>query len=144
MEGTSMTVADLMRTEVVTASRESSVSEVATAMRNENVGSIVIVEDDAPIGVVTDRDVAVRIAADQLDPEEMTAEGMMTEDPVTVESDTGMFDLCATMSEEGVRRMPVVEDGRLVGIVTLDDLTRLLTDELGNLAGVIETESPSY
>ncbi len=144
MEGTTMTVADLMRTEVVTASRESSVTEVATAMRDENVGSVVVVEDGAPIGLVTDRDVAVRIAADQLDPGEMTAEGVMTGDLVTVESDIGMFDLCATMGEEGVRRMPVVEDGRLVGIVTLDDLTRLLTDELGNLAEVIETESPSY
>jgi CBS domain-containing protein len=139
-----MTVADLMREDVVTASPETPVNEVATAMRDENVGSVVVVADDAPVGLVTDRDIAVRIAADQLDAGEMTAKNMMTEDPVTVEVDTGVFELCATMCEAGVRRMPVVDDGALAGIVTLDDLTVLLTSELGNLAGVIEAESPSY
>lgn len=139
-----MTVADLMREDVVTASRETPINEVATAMREETVGSVVIVEDDVPVGLVTDRDVAVRIAADRLDAGEMPAENVMTEDPVTVDVDTGVFELCATMGEEGVRRMPVVDDGYLAGIVTLDDLSVLLTDELGNLAGVIEAESPPY
>ena len=139
-----MTVADLMREDVVTASRETPINEVATAMRDETVGSVVVVDDDVPVGLVTDRDVAVRIAADRLDAGEMPAENMMTEDPVTVDVDTGVFELCATMGEEGVRRMPVVDDGHLAGIVTLDDLSVLLTDELGNLAGVIEAESPPY
>ena len=139
-----MTVADLMREEVVTTSPETPVNEVATAMRDENVGSIIVVENDVPVGLVTDRDIAVRIAADQLDPTAMPAENMMTGDPVTVEVDTGVFELCNRMREEGVRRMPVVDDGELAGIITLDDLTVLLTGELGNLAGVIEAESPPY
>ncbi|MFW5900815.1 MAG: CBS domain-containing protein [Halodesulfurarchaeum sp.] len=74
----------------------------------------------------------------------MPVENMMTEDPVTVAVDTGVFELCNRMCEEGVRRMPVVDDGELAGIITLDDLTVLLTGELGNLAGVIEAESPTY
>ncbi|ESP90130.1 putative signal-transduction protein containing cAMP-binding and CBS domains [Candidatus Halobonum tyrrellensis G22] len=133
-----------MREDVVTASPDAPVTEVATEMRDENVGSVVVVESDAPVGLVTDRDIAVRIAADGLDADEMTAEGVMTEDPLTVERDTGVFELCATMDEEDVRRMPVVDGGDLVGIVTLDDLIRLLTDELTTLTGVIEAESPSY
>ncbi|MFW5900816.1 MAG: CBS domain-containing protein [Halodesulfurarchaeum sp.] len=59
-----MTVANMMREEVVTTSPETAVNEVATAMRDENVGSVVVVENDVPVGLVTDRDIAVRIAAD--------------------------------------------------------------------------------
>jgi len=143
-EAHTMTVADLMRKEVVTTSPETPVNEVATAMRDENVGSAVVVEDNIPAGLVTDRDIAVRVAADQLDPAAMPAENIMTEDPVTVDVDTGVFELCSRMCEEGVRRMPVVDDGELAGIITLDDLTVLLTGELRNLAGVIEAESPPY
>jgi CBS domain-containing protein len=139
-----MTVADLMRETVVTTTRETPVNEVATAMRDETVGSVVVVEGETPVGLVTDRDVAVRIAADRLDAGEMTAEGVMTGDPVTVDVDAGLFELSTVMCEQGVRRVPVVDDGELAGIVTLDDLSVLLTAELSNLAGVVESESPPY
>lgn len=139
-----MTIADIMREDVVTTSPDTPVNEVATTMRDETVGSVVVVEDDAPVGLVTDRDIAVRIAADALDSTEMTARQMMTEDPVTVDVDTGILELCNAMHDEGVRRMPVVDGDDLVGIVTLDDLTVLLSGELGELAGVIQSESPPY
>jgi CBS domain-containing protein len=139
-----MTVSDLMREDVVTASRDTPMNEVATAMRDEKVGSVVVTEEDRPVGLVTDRDVTVRIAADGLDSAEMTAEGVMTEDPVTVGVDTGVFELCEVMAEETVRRVPVVDGDALAGIVTFDDLAVLLTEELGNLTGVIEAESPPY
>lgn len=139
-----MTVADIMREDVVTAPPDEPMHRVATRMREERVGCVVVLEDDAPVGIVTDRDVAVRLAADQLDPAAMTANDTMTEDPVTVEADSGVFDLCQLLGDEAVRRAPVVEDDELVGIVTLDDLTVLLTGEMGTLAGVIQAESPPY
>ncbi|MFB6102507.1 MAG: CBS domain-containing protein [Haloplanus sp.] len=132
-----------MREDVVTASPDTPVYEIAIEMRTENVGSVVVVEDDIPVGLVTDRDIAVRIAADMLDAEEMTARNVMTGNPVTVDVDTGVFELCNTMCEEGVRRIPVVDEGDLAGIVTFDDLIVLLTGELGTLAGAVESESPS-
>jgi len=139
-----MSLDDLMRETVVTTATDTLVSDVAATMRDENVGSAVVVADDAPVGLVTDRDIAVRVAADGDDPETLTAADVMTAEPVTVDVETGVFDLCTAMCDHEVRRMPVVADGELAGIVTLDDLLVLLTAELGNLAGVIGAESPPY
>lgn len=139
-----MALADLMREAVVTAAPDTPVSDVAGTMRDENVGSVVVVDDEKPVGLVTDRDVAVRIAADRLDAGEMDTAAVMTEDPVTVDVETGIVELSERMREADVRRMPVVEDGDLVGIVTMDDLHVLLVGELDNLTDVIRSESPPY
>ncbi|WP_327053647.1 CBS domain-containing protein [Halomicrococcus gelatinilyticus] len=139
-----MPIQDIARTEVMTAGRDQSAGNLATVMAEEKVGSVVIEEDDDPVGIVTDRDLAIQVLEPREDPTEVTAEEIMTETPVTVDADQGIFEATATMADEGVRRMPVVDDGNLSGIFTLDDLVVLLTDEMTNLAGVIETESPPY
>ncbi|WP_135827144.1 CBS domain-containing protein [Halorussus ruber] len=140
-----MTVQDIARDEVVTTQPSASIADVAATMREENVGCVVVAEDGRPTGVVTDRDVALRIVADGESPEEMTAGDVMTGDPATIPTDAGVFELTEAMSAAAVRRMPVVDDGgSLAGIVTLDDLNRLLVDEMGELADVVEAESPPY
>ncbi len=114
-------------------------------MKEEEVGSVVIEADGKPVGIVTDRDLTLEVLEPRRDPTETTAEEVMTETPTTVNSDDGVLDATATMYEKGVRRLPVVDsDGALTGIVTLDDLLVLLTDELDDLVGVIEAESPPY
>jgi CBS domain-containing protein len=110
-------------------------------MRNEGVGSVVVVDDGTPVGIVTDRDVALRAASS---PEGRVASQVMTPDPVVVDAGAGVFELTELMEDAGVRRVPVTEDGDLVGILTLDDLVWLLVDELDNLTDVIEAESPPY
>ena len=139
-----MTVADLARRDPIAATRKASIAEVATLMRDEGVGSIVIEEDDRPVGIVTDRDITVTVTAEARDPHEVTAEDVMTENPVTVDVDTGVSELVELMAEHGVRRMPVVDGDELYGIITLDDLARLLVDEQQSLTKVIEAESPPY
>lgn len=139
-----MTVDDLVRTAPIAATRKASIAEVASLMRDERVGSVVIEEDDRPVGIVTDRDITVQVTAEGRDPHEVTAEDVMSADPVTVERDAGVFDVIRTMAEHGVRRIPVVDGGDLYGIITLDDLDRLLSDEQHHLARVIEAESPPY
>ncbi len=128
----------------MTATPGTTVAEVAELARTENVGSVVVVDGDEPVGIVTDRDIALRVVADGADPGSTTASDVMTADPTTVEVGTGIMEVSREMVGAGVRRMPVVDDGGLVGIVTLDDLNRLLVGELGNLAGVIAGESPPY
>ncbi|WP_336036793.1 CBS domain-containing protein [Halobacterium yunchengense] len=140
-----MPVADVARTNVVTAHRDQSAGNLASVMVDEDVGSVVIEDDDQPVGIVTDRDLVVDVLEPRHEPAEVSAADIMTETPVTVATDDGVFDTTETMAEHAVRRLPVVDgDGALEGIVALDDLVVLLSDELGHLADVVEAESPPY
>jgi len=129
----------------MTAGRDQTAGNLATVMREEAVGSVVIADGDRPVGIVTDRDLVVEVLEPRRDSTETTAGDLMTETLVTVETGTGIMEATETMSEHGVRRLPVVDgEGSLAGLVTLDDLTRLFADELTDLAAVIERESPPY
>jgi len=139
-----MTVAELARTDVVTADPGTTISELAFTMANERVGSVVIVDGDEVVGIVTDRDIALDVLGTGADPEEYTARDVMSADPFVADADAGVMETVRTMHELSVRRVPVVEDGALVGILTLDDFVVLLANELSNLAGVVEAESPPY
>jgi len=140
-----MTIRNLVRTDIVTASSDQSAGNLATLMSEENVGSVVIVEERRPVGIVTDRDLTVKVLEERADPQEVTAGDVMTPGPVTAGMDDGVFDVIRTMRDAPARRMPVVgDDGTIAGIITLDDLLVLLADELEGLATVVEAESPPY
>ncbi|MEF8975074.1 MAG: CBS domain-containing protein [Halapricum sp.] len=139
-----MTVGELAQPDPIAATRQASIGHVAAIMRDENVGSVVIVEDEEPVGIITDRDIAVKVTAEGKEPDDVTAEEIMTPDPVTVERETGVMELTRVMAEHSVRRIPVVDDGKLDGIITLDDVDKLLSDERQHLTEVIEAESPAY
>lgn len=132
------------RTELVTVSPDDSVREVAEIMRDESVGSAIVERDAEPVGIVTDRDLSMEVLAAGMDPATTTARDVMTADPVTADVDDGVFELCELMREHGIRRVPVVDDGKLAGIVTLDDLVVLLEGEMNDLSEVILSESPPY
>jgi CBS domain-containing protein len=140
-----MTIRDLVRTDIVTASSDQSAGNLATLMKEENVGSVVIVENRRPVGIVTDRDLTVKVLKERADPREVTASDVMTPGPVTAGMDDGVFAVIRAMRDAPARRMPVVaDDGTIAGIITLDDLLVLLADELQGLATVVEAESPPY
>lgn len=137
-----MTLEDIAIPGVETAGRDTAVEVLAHTMAERNVGSVVITEGRRPVGIVTDRDLALAAAADP-DLSSLTAADVMTPDPRTMSVSDGVFDLTNAMCQEEVRRMPVVDGaGDVVGIVTFDDLVRLLVAELDNLAGVVAAESP--
>lgn len=139
-----MPVRDIARREVVTAKPDTPVAALATELRDLKVGSVVIEEAGAPVGIVTDRDLVVRVLAEDIDPAETTAADVMTDDPATVDSEAGIFAVIDTMLSNGVRRIPIVDGDRIDGIVTHDDLTRLLAEESRELAAVVESESPAF
>ena len=138
-----MTIGDIARGEVVTAGPDVSLLEVAGLMASANVGSVVIVDGRRPIGIVTDRDLVLDVLGLDKDPAELSADAVMTEDLVVVDAADDVLDVLGRMRGAGVRRIPVMDGDRLVGIVTLDDFVALLAEELGSLADVIAAESPT-
>jgi len=115
-------IRDVMTESVVTAPPDCSVRAVAELMRERNVGSVVLVDGaGAPVGFVTDRDLAISVLADGRDPEE-AADGHASKPVVTGTQDLDVRAAADLMAGHGVRRLPILDAGRLIGIVTLDDL----------------------
>jgi CBS domain-containing protein len=139
-----MTVGDLGPEEVVTVDRDATVDDVVEKLGSENVGSVVVTEDDEPVGIVTDRDVALSVSASD-DPASASVEDVMTEEPVTLQEDEPNVMIARAIEEHNVRRIPVVDDdGKVTGIVTLDDLVATVGEQLEQVGDTIETQSPDY
>lgn len=139
-----MTIQAVAREEVLTVTPETPVVEIADKLAHRRVGSAIVVEGDRPVGIVTDRDLAIDVLGVAADPAETVARDIMHGDLFTVEADNGVFETINEMREAGVRRVPLVDGDALVGIVTLDDLLVLLAGELDNLSSIIQSESPPY
>ena len=139
-----MTVLECCRMDVVTASPDAKVIDVAGMMNDSNVGCVVITENQCPVGIVTDRDLVTRVMATGWDPNKTAISEVMTRDPVVVEDGTGLFEAMQFIREEGVRRLPIVDsDGNLAGIITTDDIIRLIGQEMQFIGDVIKEASPS-
>lgn len=129
---------------VVTATPDECVTDVARKLRDERVGCVVLERNGKAFGILTDRDIAVRVVAEGLDPNTTRAESVATLDPVVVRDIEGIETVARRMREFGVRRLPVVDEaGTLRGIVTADDIVRLLGRELGDLAEGFEASADS-
>ncbi|MBC9713908.1 CBS domain-containing protein [Streptomyces sp. TRM66268-LWL] len=113
------------------------VQDVARTMRDLGVGSVFVTDDERLVGVVTDRDLAVRVVAPARSPH-TGVEAVMTKDPVSVDADADIMAAYRAMRERRVGRIPVVHGGRLVGVVTFDDLFWLAMQRLGDLVGVVD------
>ncbi|MFB6072714.1 MAG: CBS domain-containing protein [Halobacterium sp.] len=130
--------------EAETVPPEAKVPHIAEVMADDGVGDVIVTEDDEPVGVITDRDIAVAYGEGR-DLDDLHAEDVMTEDPVTIQGDAEAVELPKKMAEGRVRRMPVVDDdGKLEGVATLDDVVATTGEELEDVATVIEAQSPDY
>jgi len=119
-----MKISELMTTEVETVSADQTAREAASFMLRADAGSIPVCEGDKVIGMITDRDIAVRGVAEGRGPDTPVSE-LMSDGIVCAHEDDDVQAVAQRMSEEQVRRMPVVDgEDRLVGIVSLGDLAR--------------------
>ena len=124
-----MKVRDIMTPNPRTAEPDTTLEEIATLMKQEDVGVIPVMEDNRVTGIVTDRDIVVRCIAAGKDPTECTAEDIMSEGVNTIAPDADVDEAADLMAEEQVRRLAVVENGRLVGMLSLGDIAVKTGDE---------------
>jgi CBS domain-containing protein len=129
---------------VVTASGDDTVEQAARTMRDRGVGCLVVRDAGKAMGIVTDRDLVVRVLACGIDPTTAPLGRFVTFDPITVFLHDGVETAIERMRRHGVRRLPIVDDlGVVIGIVTADDLLTLLGAEIGGIAEAIENRSDS-
>lgn len=120
-----MDIRTVMTKRPIAATRDTLLKDVAKMMLDHDVGEIPIVDDARPVGVVTDRDIVVRLVANGQDPAQVRAEDCMTSPAVTLTVDSDLRECADVMVRERIRRVPIVgDDGRLCGIVALADLER--------------------
>jgi CBS domain-containing protein len=140
-----MTVGQICNRVVVFAFRNTPLPDAAKLMRENHIGSLVIVDESdrgrIPVGMLTDRDIAIAVVAQALDPRTLTAGEVMSGELVTANEQDDMLDTLQRMRRRGVRRVPVLTAaGTLAGIVTLDDLLELVAEQLGDVVKAIATE----
>ena len=145
MRARSTSVSDYCVRSVVTAERDTPVARCARMMHDEHVGCVVVVESRdgrrVPVGMLTDRDIAIEVVAFGIDPAALTAGDVMTGDLATIRAHDDLLAALAVMREHGVRRLPVVDShGALYGIVSADNLVEVLAGELDGLVSVIDAE----
>ena len=110
-------------------------------MRDRKVGALVITEEDRPVGILTDRDLVTRVITERKDPFSTRIRDVMTAKPIVVSEAVGIWELIQTIKKHSVRRYPVVSgDGKLVGIITMDDLIELMGAEMAGLGSAIAVE----
>jgi CBS domain-containing protein len=116
------TVRDIMTSDPLAVSPDTTVDQVARLMRDNDTGAILVTEGDRVRGIVTDRDIAVRCVAEAMDPTSTAVSRIATMDVVTISPDSNVEDAIRMMREQAIRRIPVVENGRAVGILSIGDL----------------------
>jgi CBS domain-containing protein len=118
-------IKDVMTSDPCTIDADKSVAYAAKMMRDEDVGVAPIVESDKLVGMLTDRDIAVRVVAEGKDPERVTVREVASKQVVTVDPQQDLDEALRIMAKHQVRRLPVLEeDGRLVGVVAQADVAR--------------------
>ena len=118
-----MKVSDLMSTNIISVTPEQSVASAARLLQRHNIGSLPVCSDEGKLrGIVTDRDIVLRCVAGENDPEETKIKEIMTRGVVTVSPGDDVAEATRVMALEQVRRLPVVEQSRVVGILSLGDM----------------------
>ncbi len=124
------TLKDIMETDVATVSLKDNIYEVAVKMKQHDVGFIPVVEGRQLIGVITDRDLVIRGYAEKHSGSTAVKEVMSDQQVVSVPSDTSIEEAAKLMARNQIRRLPVVDNNELVGVVAIGDLAvRSITEE---------------
>ena len=136
-----MSLLNFARTDVETCFRQTTLQAAASHMKDKKVGCLVVVEEDIPVGILTDRDIVTRVVAVGGAPQTTKVAEVMTPAPVTLVEELGLFEALEIMKDKGVRRFPVINaEGRLSGFFTVDDVLYLFGLEMGAVARIVNND----
>jgi signal-transduction protein with cAMP-binding, CBS, and nucleotidyltransferase domain len=140
-----MSIGNICTRHVFTMDGDSDVVEAARKMRECHVGFMVVTERASgvarPVGVVTDRDLVIEVLAQDVPPHSIAVKDVMTRDPLIAREDDELHDTLLRMRAAGVRRVPIESgDGRLTGVLSVDDVVAFLNETVQDLAGAIDRE----
>lgn len=134
-----MKVKDIMSSKVSFVEPSAKITDIAMMMSQQDIGSVPVVSNGSVLGIITDRDIVIRAVAEKKDIQQVTAESIMTDDPITIEENGDINQAADLMAEYQIKRLPVTSKGKLVGILALGDLAieHIHMDEAGEaLSGI--------
>lgn len=140
-----MKVRDIMTKDIATLNADDSVEQAAHLMKEHNVGSIPVCSGENVVGIITDRDIAVRTVAEGENSKNQKVREVMSSNPVFANPEMDVHDAARIMSERQIRRLPVVENNNIVGMLAIGDLAveSILKDNAGDaLSNISEPSSP--
>ena len=117
-------IKDYMRKNIITVDAEASASTASKTMMENIVGYLIVLQNDQPAGIVTERDLVLKVMAKEREPLKVKVSEVMSTPLVTIDPDASVEDAVKTMVEHGIRRLPVVREGIIYGIFTARDLAR--------------------
>jgi CBS domain-containing protein len=135
-------VRELMVEPAVTVTADTTLSEAARLMRDGDIGDVIVVDAAMPIGLVTDRDIVVRGVAEDPNPGDMTVGEVFSADLISVRPDDDIDQATALMRKASIRRLPVIDNGQLVGVLSLGELA-IDRDETSVLADISSADPNS-
>jgi CBS domain-containing protein len=140
-----MSAGEYCNRDIVVVERTESVRSAINLMRKNHVGDIVVVETlsnvRTPLGILTDRDIVIEIQAEDVDPDTVNVDDVMSYNLATINTEISLLDTIKLMRVKGVRRLPVVNDeGELQGLLTVDDLLELVVEQLTDIVGLVSNE----
>lgn len=138
-----ISVKDTMVSNVITIEPSVVVSEAAKIMINKNIGGLIVIENKKPIGIITEKDFTSLIAEGK-DPHKVKVKDAMSKPLITISPRAGLIDAAKLMTSSNVRKLPVLEDGNLIGIITAEDIVRVAPSEIELLLELAEIKAGSF
>lgn len=124
-DGKTTTIADVMTKSVISVDATITVNEAAKMMEDAKVGAVIVMEDNSPVGIVTDRDFSVKVVAHAYQITDPVKQ-IMSSPLFSIGSDEPVRIAADLMHDRGIRKLPVIDDGKVVGIITATDIVNLL------------------
>ncbi|MEI6768567.1 MAG: CBS domain-containing protein [Betaproteobacteria bacterium] len=131
-------VIDQKRSNIISVASTDTVELVLTLMRDHRVRSILVVDDNNLIGIVSQGDCAIKVLLPNLSPKEVRVSQIMTPDPLTVSPENSMEECMAIMVHKHIRHLPVLEKKQLIGVISIGDIVKNIIENQGNQIEFLE------